>query len=154
MGKQLFASRQHVSKSSAFTLVEVLVAMLIFGVTAVAVMTGIRGSITAVGMAREQNRATQILTEKLETLRLYEWAKITNGTFLPASMTVNDYHGNGSTSQVYRLTIQVTKAPMAANYSNDLARVTLGLRWTTGQIPRERTVSTLIYRKGLQTYVY
>ena len=140
-------------RKAAFTLTEALVAIVVLGMAAAALCSGISWGIFVVSMTRDNQRATQILTERMETIRLYDWDKINDPTFLPKSLQLIDYQSNGKTSKVYTLNISISKNVVAANYSKDLAEVTLDLTWKTGNTQRQRRLSTYIFKNGLQTYV-
>src|SRR5689334_18810662 len=67
----------------AFTLVEVLVGAGILGFTVVTLYGAFSFGFTTIRLSQEEVRADQILVQKLETLRVYDWTKITNH-YLPA----------------------------------------------------------------------
>jgi prepilin-type N-terminal cleavage/methylation domain-containing protein len=73
--------RRRTAARAAFTLVELVVAMAVIGVVVVSLYGGITSGISSVRMARENLRATQILVEKTEAIRLYRWDQITNSLF-------------------------------------------------------------------------
>src|SRR3954464_142977 len=63
---------------AAFSLVETTVGMSILGTVAAALMTGVTTGFFTMQLARENLRATQIMLEKVETIRLYTWDQITD----------------------------------------------------------------------------
>src|SRR5829696_8967031 len=65
------------------TLLEVVVAMAIVGLVVLAVYSAITSGMSSLRMARENLRATQILVEKSEALRLYNWDQL-NTNFIPS----------------------------------------------------------------------
>jgi len=141
---------------AAFTLVEMLVAMAIIGVVVVGLYGGITSGIGSVRMARENLRATQILVEKTEAIRLYRWDQITNSSFLPTNFLAS-YDAtttNTASGIVYSGTVSVAAAPFSASYSNDLRLLTVQVSWTTGKLARKRQLSTCVCRTGLQNYAY
>src|SRR5881392_1629555 len=74
-------------RQAATTLVDVILAVGI-----IAIMSGgMIGSITygfyVMQMARENQRATQIILERIEAIRLYNWDQVTDPTFIPATFT-------------------------------------------------------------------
>ena len=71
----------------AHTLIELLVAICILGITAGGVINGINYGLFMMGVARENQRATQILLEKTETIRLYNWSEVSSNGFIPATFT-------------------------------------------------------------------
>src|SRR3954467_6213556 len=68
------------AKEAAFSLVETTVGFAIFGTVAAAMLAGLTTAFFTVQMSRENLRATQIMLDKVETLRLYDWYQLTNNT--------------------------------------------------------------------------
>jgi prepilin-type N-terminal cleavage/methylation domain-containing protein len=149
----LVVGHQRSASRAAFTLTESLVAIVVLGMAAVALCSGISWGVFVVSMTHDNQRATQILTERMETIRLYGWDNLNDPAFLPKTVQLVDYSSKGATSKVYTLNISVRKNVVAANYSNDLAEVRLDLTWKTGNNQRQRSLSTYVFRSGLQTYV-
>ena len=153
----------HSRRSAAFTLMEMLVSAAIMGVVFLALYTGIGNAYTSISRTREDLRATQILVEKSEMLRLYNWSQVTTSTF--PNFTVSYYPTTNGQSQgvTYTGTFKVT--PLASgtvqdsklkdeNYAADMRLVTITLSWKTGNLQRQRSWSTLVAAKGVQNYVY
>ena len=93
--------QQNGSKSvagNAFTIVEVVFAMGTAAVMFLALYSGLTGGFAIIKLARENTRATQILVEKMETIRLYTFDQINSNGFLPASFSVPYYPLGGSTN--------------------------------------------------------
>src|SRR5467141_1985271 len=65
----------------AFTLLEGLIGVAVMGILIVCLYTGMTSGFNVVRMARENLRATQVLQEKFETLRLYTWDQINSNGF-------------------------------------------------------------------------
>ena len=138
----------------AFTLIEVLVCTAVIGVVFVSLYAGMASGVSTMQLARHNLRATQILIEKTETIRLYNWDQITTN-FIPATFTTS-YYPNGATNQqgvVYTGKVIISKPDLDANYADDMKLIKIELNWTTGSLPRTRSVSTLYSRYGLQNYV-
>ncbi len=142
--------------AAAFTLVEVLVAMAIFGMSAVSFYAGISWGFAVVQVARENLRSTQILAEKMDTLRLYTFEQVTSNNFVPPSFIVSYFGPTNGGGLLYTgaVTITAFNLPNPPAYSNDLRVVSVALSWTSGGVPRARSMSTLVARNGLQTYIY
>ena len=66
---------------SSFTLAEVLVSVLIVSIGVVSLYTGVSSGFALVKLAREDLRATQIMLQRMEAVRLYTWSQITDATF-------------------------------------------------------------------------
>lgn len=67
----------------AFTLMEVVVGMFVVGIVIVALYTALASGVRMVQLSRENLRATEILTEKMDALRLYSWDQIMDSTEIP-----------------------------------------------------------------------
>jgi len=140
---------------AAFSLVEVTVGMAIVATVGGALMTGITQGFFCMQMARENLRATQIMLEKVETIRLYNWDQINMAGFIATSFT-NRYDPNSTNSQGLKYTgaMTISDVPFSTSYSTNMKQITVTLNWTTGQLPRTRSFTTFISRDGLQNYVY
>ena len=103
---------------------------------------------SVIKLSQEDTRANQILLQKVETLRIYDWTKITNGYF-PTNFTASFSTNGGIT---YQGTLAITPAPMTESYSNTLRQVTASLTWVSTGVPRLRKVTTLVSENGIQTY--
>jgi prepilin-type N-terminal cleavage/methylation domain-containing protein len=148
-------SRKPATCAAAFSLIEVMVAVAIVGVLFVSLYTGITSGFGVISLARENLRATQILQEKMETIRLYNWDQINTAGFIPSSFTAPFFpEGQTNVGVIYNGTMLITNAPIAETYSNDLRLVVLEVRWISGQIERHREMRTFVARHGLQNYIY
>ncbi len=138
---------------AGFTLVEILVAAGILGVVTVSLLGGITRCFETVQLSRENVRATQILQDKMESIRLYNWDQINTTGFIPEDF-VAPYYPNGSTNSgvVYKGEVDISAAPVS--YSNDLRLVTVTVEWESGGVERQRDMQTYISRYGLQHYIY
>ena len=143
---------------SSFTLAEVLVAVLIVSIAVVSLYTGVSSGFGLVKLAREDLRATQIMLEKVETIRLYNWDQATTN-YIPSSFTnyYDPQSGPGSQGPQFHgtLTIEpIDPSQFRSSYSNEMRRITVRLDWQTGGIQRSRQFSSFIARNGLQNYIY
>jgi Tfp pilus assembly protein PilV len=77
--------RQGRRSRSGFTLVDVMFGALIIGVMVVGLYVGFSQGFAVIQLARENLRATQILEEKMETVRLYTWDQVNTPNFIPAT---------------------------------------------------------------------
>ena len=107
-------------------------------------------------VARENLRATQVLVEKMEGIRLYDWDQITNASFIPRTFSVpyDPTATNGVGGFTYSGTVSISPTSLTTSYNNDLRLVTIQLTWNSGQLPRQRQLSTYVCRTGLQNYLY
>jgi len=152
-------SRRLRRQLAAFSLTEVSVGMAVIGTSMMALFSGFTSGFFTMQMARENLRATQILLEKTETIRLYSWDQVNIPGFIPKQFNT-PYDPNSTNSGViYKGTVDIVPVP-AANipgataYTDEMRLVTISLNWKTGAIDRNRTFTTYIARNGLQNYVY
>lgn len=152
--KNLIQPRTRRSQA-AFSLVEVTVGMGVMGTCVVALFSGFTSGFFTMQLARENQRATQIMLEKVETLRLYSWDQINTPGFIPTGTWTNYYDPQSTNKGVaYVGTLSIADAPITSSYSNDMKMVTVTLNWQTGNLPRNRSFTTYVARNGLQTYIY
>ena len=143
---------------SAFTLAEAMVAVLVVSVVVVSLHTGVSSGFALVKLAREDLRATQIMLQRLETVRLYTWSQLTDATYFSTNNYAAYYdpagQANGSGGSVYTVSTAITTNTPPATYSPDMRRVTVQVSWLSGQINRRREMSTYVARYGMQNYIY
>lgn len=134
---------------------EVMVAVAIGGIMFVSLYSGFSTGFAVIQLARENLRGTQILQEKMETIRLYTWEQINTSAFIPTNFTDVFYASTQSASGlVYTGKVTIASAPISEAYSNDLKLVTIEVTWESVNVLRKREMSTLISRYGLQNYIY
>jgi len=143
-------------RAGGFSLVEVVIAMAILGVSVVALLSGVSSGLLTIQMARENVRATQIMVEKTETLRLYSWDQLTTTNFMQTSFTekYDPITTNGGFGPTFTGTVTIASVPMTTAYSDEMKQVTVSLVWSTGGINRNRSFTTFVARNGLQNYIY
>ena len=142
-------------KIRAFTILEVVCAMVLLAMLVTAVYGAISSGMTTVRMSRENLRATQILLEKMEALRLYNWDQLNGGYLAPKFVVNYDVTAtNNSSGVLYYGTVEILPANVGTTYEDEMRLVTVRLDWTTGKIARHRELTTYVCRSGLQNYVY
>jgi hypothetical protein len=140
-----------------FSLMDALFAMAVAGFMFVALYAGLAFGFKIIKMARENTRATQIMLEKMETIRLYTWNQVTNTGFIPTNKFVVPYYSVGSTntSLLYTGRITIAPCPIGASYADNMRKITIRVDWTPfDSTNRSRTMSTYVTRNGLQNYVW
>jgi hypothetical protein len=114
------------------------------------VVTGLYGAFSfgfaTIKIAQEDLGADQMMVQKLETLRVYDWSKITGG-YVPTSPSLRT---NGGT--IYSLTMAIDAAPLTESYSNTLRQATISVAWVSGGVTRRRSMTTLVSQNGIETY--
>lgn len=152
--------RGFLRRSAAFSLVEQLVGMSVLGIAITGLFAAFAQGFSIVQIARENLRATQILTEKTETVRLYTMEQLTNnnysGTnFLPRAFSTTFYPSSTNNPGVqYSGTTTLTNAPFTNSYSSNLIQIVFEVTWPSSGVNRRRSMSTLVARDGLQSYIY
>src|SRR6266480_6807760 len=117
------------TRRHAFTLMEVLVVVAIIGVEFVSLYLGMTQGFGIVQVARENLRATQILQEKMETIRLYTWDQINTAGFIPPTFTAAFYPAGSQTNTqgaTYQATMTISDVPpplSTASYAKDMKMV-------------------------------
>ncbi len=144
--------------SYGFSLIEAMVAVAAGAVLLTALYSGLTFGFATVKLAREDLRATQILLQRMETLRLSSFTALQTGTFTdyfdPTGAT------NGSSGTTYTITI-TTNAPTSSDmpvqpvyYMKEMRKVTVTATWTNANQLRTRSLQTYVCSKGMQSYVY
>jgi type II secretory pathway pseudopilin PulG len=83
---------------SGFLMTEVLVSIALLGIVMVSLYGGISSGFNVVRLARENLRATQILVQRTEDYRLYNWDQLTNSSIVAPSF-VDYFNPTGTNSQ-------------------------------------------------------
>ena len=148
---------------AAHSLPEALIAVLILGTMLVSLYAGFSSGFAVVQLARENLRATQIILERMESLRLYTWSQLqdTNHYLKPAFIEYFEPFAqtNQGRGVLYSGSVSVSMAmlPVEATYSNDLRVVTVSLYWTNRNgskaLVRGRQLQTLVARHGIHNYI-
>jgi prepilin-type N-terminal cleavage/methylation domain-containing protein len=140
---------------SGISLVELMVAIAIASIMLVGLYAGFSSSFAVLQLARENLRATQILQERMETIRLYNWEQVNTPGFIGTNFLEAFYPGtNSGSGLVYKGRIFVGSAPIAESYSNELRLVVVDVNWVSAKVKRTRQMSTFVSKYGLQHYIY
>jgi type II secretory pathway pseudopilin PulG len=142
------------------TLIEVVMATGIIAITGAGVISSINYGICVMRIARENQRATQVMLEKLEAIRLYNWTEVTNTGFIPGSFSAA-YDPTSATNRqgtVFYGTMAVSVPAFIGttpNYAASIRQFSVSLQWTNaGGMRHARTLSTYVAQNGVQNYVY
>jgi prepilin-type N-terminal cleavage/methylation domain-containing protein len=143
----------------AFTLVEVMVSVGVIGTLLISLYAGLTFGFTQIQVSREEERATQILAERMEIVRLLSWDQVVNlpgyvSTNFLASDSVINPTNTPAGALMYTGSVQVTSAPISEAYSNDLKMMVISLSWFSRGLTHQRSMRTFISRYGLHNYVY
>lgn len=145
---------------AGFTLAEVVVSSGIIGISCISLVLALSTGFCTVQATRENLRATQIMVQKLETLRLYNWTELQSSNYVdPAFSTYFNPTASNGVFYVGKITLGApTNLPPNLPYSNQMFSVTVSLCWTNyvrGQpIVHNREMQTYSAMYGVQNYVY
>jgi type II secretory pathway pseudopilin PulG len=150
----------------AFTLIETMVGVGVLGIATISLFAGFGSGFSLMQVTRENLRATQILVQRMEAIRLYTWTQLQTTNYFP--LTFSEYYDplSGSNSIVY--TGKVVDAtgnvampgvpPVSSGlpdtYRTNLALVRIQLTWTSGGKLRTREMQTYVARNGIQNYIF
>jgi hypothetical protein len=151
---------------TAYTFAEVLVAGAILGFVATSLYGAFAAGFCVIQSTRENLRATQIMMQKLEAVRLFNWSQITNTTtyLVPSFTEVYDrLGGNGKSGVTYagNVTQSIptsTEMRYADAYRDSMRTITVTVWWTNYNrakpIVHQREMQTRVARYGMQNYIW
>jgi prepilin-type N-terminal cleavage/methylation domain-containing protein len=147
------------NRGLGFTLIEVIMGVALMGLLTASLYAGLSYGFAEINLSREEARATQILEERMEVVRLLNWSQVVNQSgFIPRSFTACYYSGDPTKaptgSLLYYGTVLVTNAPVSESYTNELRMIQIRLAWHSGNRTHTRQMTTFVSQYGLQRYVY
>src|SRR5438034_10804996 len=108
--------------TSAYTLAEILVCVLIINIGAAGLMGCFKYAFFVTKLARENQRATQVMLERAEAIRLCSWDQVRSNGFIPS--TFSEYYDptstNGSAGVIYTGTTAISAFPYSTSYPDKL----------------------------------
>jgi hypothetical protein len=133
-----------------------MVGFLILGVTVAALCGGFSFGFNSIKLSQEEVRADQILVQKLESLRIYDWTNVINPAFIATNFTAYYSTSNAVHGITYNGTMTISpfvpSALIGESYSNTLKQVTARVWWSSGGMNHTRTMMTLVSTNGLSTF--
>jgi hypothetical protein len=134
---------------------EAMVGFLILGITISALFGGFSFGFNTIKLSQEEVRADQILVQKLESLRVYNWTNVING-YIPTNLPPAYYSTSNALHGVtYNVTMSVSPFVPSATpeaYSNTLRQVTATVSWFSEGMNHTRTMMTLVSTNGIATF--
>lgn len=139
------------------SLPEAIVAVSLVGMMLVSLYAGFSTGFTLVRSARENLRATEILTQRTELIRLCSWSQLQDHKYLGSKFTER-YNPAGASDDtrgtLYWGTVELgTPENLPAAYRDNIRLVTISLKWTNWNasppIASQRDVQTCVSRYGL-----
>lgn len=148
-------TRRAEGSQAAFSITEVMIAVGIIGFVFLSLYGAFSSGFSMIQLARENLRATQVLMEKMETIRVYNWDQVTSTNFLRTSFT--NYYFPASTNSAERGVayvgkVAITPAAVPTAYSNEIRQFTVVVTWNSQGQTRSRSMSTYVSKHGIQNY--
>jgi Tfp pilus assembly protein PilV len=134
-------------------MMEVLVAMGVVAILIIALYNAIASSMNMVRSCQENETVTQILSDKLDTIRLYNWTQIESGSFVPRTFVLGIDPSVSNSMPYYTGTVTIAQAPLTEIYRSNLLQVTVSVDWVSGSRPQNRSMTTFVAKYGLQSYI-
>ena len=144
-------------QARAFTLVEVVVAVGVLGIMLISLYLGISVGFSMTQAERENLRATQVMLERMEGIRLFTWDQLVDSTknppvftnyFAPSSINLGVMYVGAMT-----VTTNISLSP-SATYSANMRKVTVQASWTSRGVAHARSMSTYVSKNGVQNYIF
>ena len=140
----------------AYTLPELLVATFVLGVFVISLYAGFGSGFGLLRLVREDARATEIIQQKIETLRLCPWSDL---PAFPTSFT-EAYDplssSNDPRATIFNGKIALTTPDFPVSYATNLRLVTVTVFWTNYEsgkvLVHTNQGQTQIARYGMQSY--
>ncbi|HWX19616.1 MAG TPA: type II secretion system protein [Candidatus Binatia bacterium] len=150
---------------TGYTFIEVLVATAILGFAGASVYWGLAAGNSLIQCTRENLRATQVMVQKMEAIRLLTWSQVGDTNNYLTSNFVEVYDPLGSTNSsggakyrcyVSASTPAVGELPEA--YRTNMRTITVTLYWTNysgaAAVVHKREMQTRVARNGMQNYIW
>ena len=151
----------------AFSLIEMCIGASIMLMMMVSLYGGMSSSFAIIKSARENLRATQIMLERVEGLRLYNWNQLNYSNNMAPTTFVDYYYPLAAQGEskgctyVGRLEIGPAVLDPPATYSTNMRVINVRVFWTnyngknlTGKIVRSRSMTTYTAKYGIQNYIF
>ena len=146
---------------SGFTLVEAIVATCIAAIVLPGLYASLAAGFAMIKAAREDQRATQVILQRMEAIRLSPYTSLQDPAAYPASAT--EYYSqsgktNGNGGAVYTVTyawapVSSLGGLMPPAYRSNVLAVTVAASWKSGNVQRSRSMQTYVARYGIRRYV-
>ncbi len=145
-----------IKRIEAATLAEILICVLIINIGAAGLMGCFKYAFFITGITQQNQRATQVMLERAEAIRLCSWDQVRSNGFIPT--TFSEYYDptaqNGAKGVLYSGTVTIAPFPYSTTYKDNMRKLTMTLQWQSGQVAHTRTNVTYIAKNGIQNYVY
>ncbi len=147
------------ASSAGFTLVETVIAVALGAFMISALYACFASGWSMQRMTSEELRATQILLQRLERVRLCSFAQVTDPKYNPRTSSesynpAGDASGKGGV--VYSITFDASvpaAGTLPESYRTNMLLVKVGVTWTSGGVQRARSMQTWVAKSGIGSYV-
>lgn len=152
-------NREASRRTSAFTLADVIVAVFVLGTIGGAFCIALSSGFSVIQTTREDLRATQIMMQKVEAVRLCTWSQLTNFDFQESYDPLSGTNQSAGAKYFGNVVIgPASTVPGSASYAPNMCQVTVNLSWTNYNlnvpVVHTRQVQTQVARYGLQNYIW
>lgn len=145
--------------AAGFTIVETMMAVTLAAITLSALYACFASGWSLIRVTSQDLRATQILLQRLERIRLCDYSKLGDATLNPSTST--EYfdpkdQSNGGGGVLYTINCAITvpgSGSLPAAYRTNMSLVTVDAWWTNGTQVFNRSMQTYVARDGMQSYV-
>ncbi len=144
----------------AYTIAEMAIGTALLAIVFVSLYGGMSSGFALTQVSRENLRATQILLERMEGIRLYNWNQLVYSNWIPTRFTNYYYpltNAGESPGIMYIGTMSVVTSPALnppTTYGAYLASVNATVSWVSAGVPRTRSLTTYVSKNGIQNYVF
>ncbi len=148
---KLFLNHRLNRNRLAFTLIDTVIGMGVLGIAIVSLFACFTFGFNVVKISREDLQATHILQEKMETIRLYNWAQINSPNDIPATFKA-PFGTNAPNFFQGIVVIANANFDDKPVYDSEIRKVSVTVSWTNNFLRRARTASTFVSKHGLLNY--
>jgi len=136
-----------------------MVSVLVVGVIGGAFYAALASGFALVQTTRDDLRATQVLMQKVEAVRLCTWTELSNFSFQEAYDPLGATNQSGGTQFLGTVVTNLSSViPNSSSYAGNMRLVTVTVSWTnyhgTTPIAHTRQMQTQVARYGLQNYIW
>jgi prepilin-type N-terminal cleavage/methylation domain-containing protein len=149
------------ASASGFTLIETIVATVIAAVILPTLYACFGAGFSMMQGTRENLRATQVVVQRMEAVRLASYNTIQNSALFPTNVT--EYYcpsgqNSGSGGTAYTVSYNCAPIPVVAggmpiNYRTNMVLITVTASWNSGKVRHSTSMQSYVARYGVQRYV-
>ena len=153
------SARSARTSTGGFTLAETLVAVFVSSFMLTALYACFAAGFSIVKVTREDLRATQIVLQRMEAMRVSDYTQLTNSVKYPTNTIVyfdEANAGSGKGGTPFTVTFNARKLPSPkpqSQFYTNMLEVTVEASWMSGKVQRKRSMQTYVARQGIQQYV-